>query len=139
PTPEQPARRPPTYTAFLDEHALEGKVLGVLTPYIGKGTPELGSALPLHPEVEELFEEARADLEAEGTTLVEVTPPAHTLYFVDQAANTPAWAALGFPPDFVNTFSSTDPGVGNAVYYYDAFFRDYAPAPYQSLPAAAPL
>jgi amidase len=139
PTPEQPARRPPTYTAFLDEHALEGKVLGVLAPYIGKGTPELGSALPLHPEVEELFEEARADLEAQGATLVEVTPPAHTLYFVDQAANTPAWAALGFPPDFVNTFSATDPGVGNAVYYYDAFFRDYAPAPYQSLPAVGPI
>lgn len=139
PTPEQPARRPPTYTAFLDEHALEGKVLGVLKPYIGKGTPELGIATPLHPEVAELFDEARADLEAQGATLVEVTPPAHTLYFVDQAANTPAWAALGFPPDFVNTFTSADPGVGNAVYYYDAFFQEYAPAPYTSLPAAAPL
>ncbi|MCW5891349.1 MAG: amidase [bacterium] len=139
PTPEQPSRRPPTYLAFLDEHALEGKVLGVLKPYIGKGTPDLGSALPLHPEVEALFEEALLDLEDQGATLVEVTPPAHTLYFVDQALNTPAWAALGFPPDFVTSFGVTDPGLGNAVYYYDQFFRHFAPPPYTSLPAAASI
>ncbi len=139
PTPEQPERRPPTYTAFLDDGALEGKVLGVLTPYIGKGTPELGSALPLHPEVEALFDEARLELEAEGATLVEVTPPAHTLWFVDQPANTPAWQALGFPPVFVTTFGADDPGLGNAVYYYDQFFQQFGVAPYTSLPAAAPI
>jgi Asp-tRNA(Asn)/Glu-tRNA(Gln) amidotransferase A subunit family amidase len=102
PTPEQPARRPATYTAYLDPHALAGKRLGVLVPYIGKGTPDLGVGDPIDPEVAALFEQARADLEAEAATLIEVTPPAHTIWFVDQPNNTARWASLGFPPDFLS-------------------------------------
>jgi amidase len=137
PTPEQPERRPATYTAFLDEHALEGKTLGVLAPYIGKGTPELGVSTPIDPEVDALFTAARADLEAQGATLVEVTPPAHTLNFVGQ--DTPEWLALGFPPGFLATFGADDPAVGNAAYYYDQFLHQYGVAPWTSLFAVEPL
>ena len=62
----------------------------MLVPYIGKGTPELGVSDPIDPEVAALFEQAEADLEAEGATLIEVTPPAHTIWFVDQPNNTAA-------------------------------------------------
>jgi Asp-tRNA(Asn)/Glu-tRNA(Gln) amidotransferase A subunit family amidase len=95
PTPAQPERRRPTYTAFLDPHALARKRLGVLVPYIGKGTPELGVSNPIDPEVAALFAQAEADLEAEGATLVEVTPLAHTIWFVDQPNNTARWTSLG--------------------------------------------
>jgi len=137
-TPEQPERRPPTYTAFLDDHALEGKTLGVLVPYIGKGTEDLGVSNPIDPEVAHLFAQAEADLVAQGATLVEVTPPAHTIWFVDQPNNTPRWMSLGFPPDFLD-FTEDDPGLGNSVYYYDLFLQQYGSAPYTSLPAVAPL
>jgi amidase len=139
PTPEMPTRRPPTYTAFLDDHALEGKTLGILLPYVGKGTPELGVADPIDPETAALFEAAKADLEAQGATLVEVTPPAHTTWFVDQPNGTPAWTSLGFPPTFLATFGPDDPGLGNSIYYYDLFLQVYGVPPYTSLPAVEPL
>lgn len=139
PTPEQPARRPETYTAYLDDTALEGKVLGVMKPYIGKGTPELGVSNPIDPETEALFNEARADLEAQGATLVEVTPPAHTLYFVDRLAGTPEWMALGFPAGFLETFGADDPAVGNAAYYYDLFLQQFGVPPWTGLVEVAPL
>jgi amidase len=138
PTPAQPARRPVTYTASLDPHALAGKRLGVLVPYIGKGTPELGVSDPIDPEVAALFEQAEADLEAEGATLIEVTPPAHTIWFVDQPNNTARWTSLGFPPNFLS-FDVADPGLGNSVYYYDQFLQHFGSGPYTSLPAVAPL
>jgi amidase len=139
PTPEQPARRPETYTAYLDDTALQGKTLGVLTPYIGKGTPELGVSNPIDAETAALFDRARTVLEAQGATLVEVTPPAHTLYFVDRLANTPAWQALGFPPGFLDTFGADDPAVGNAAYYYDQFLKHFGVPPWTGLVEVAPL
>ena len=138
PTPEQPERRPPTYTAFLDSNALQGKVLGVLKPYIGKGTPELGISNPIDPEVALLWERAAAELEAEGATLVEVTPPAHTLWFVDRVNNTPAWQPIGYPPTW-DVGAEASGSRGSATYYYDAFLQEFGVDPYLSLPAVAPL
>jgi len=137
PTPEMPERRPETYTAYLDDTALEGKTIGVLKPYIGKGDPALGVSNPIDPETEMLFDEARAVLEAQGATLVEVTPPAHTTYFIDQPAGE-AWTSLGIP-DAYGAFDAPSGILGNMAYYYDLFFRLYAPAPYTSLPAVGPI
>ncbi len=79
---------------ILDRTRWRGSDSGC-SAYIGKGTPELGVSDPIDPEVAALFEQAEADLEAEGATLIEVTPPAHTIWFVDQPNNTARWTSLG--------------------------------------------
>ncbi len=137
PTPEMPARRPPTYTAYLDDTALQGKKIGVLKPYIGEGDPALGVSNPIDPETKLLFDEARAVLEAQGATLVEVTPPAHTTYFIDQPTGA-AWTSLGIPDQY-GAFDAPSGILGNMAYYYDLFFQLYAPSPYTSLPAVGPI
>lgn len=81
--PDVDATRPSTYTSFLDDNALQGKVLGLPTHYIGKGDPAKGQSFPLDPEVETAFEMAKAVLEAQGATLVEVDIPAHTSWYID--------------------------------------------------------
>ncbi|NJO94451.1 MAG: amidase, partial [Hydrococcus sp. RM1_1_31] len=76
--------RPDTYTNFLNDTSLQGKVLGLPNPYIGKGDPDKGESFPLDPQVATAFEQAKQVLEAQGATLVEVDIPAHKSYFIDE-------------------------------------------------------
>ena len=57
--------QPETYTAFLDENALQGKRLGVLRSF--GGTDAVGS----DPAVVSTFTQALADLQAAGATVVD--------------------------------------------------------------------
>jgi amidase len=74
--------RPLTYTTLSDT-AMQGKVIGLPRAYIGKGDPALGQSFPLDPEVSAAFEQAKAVLQAQGATLVEVDIPAHTTWYID--------------------------------------------------------
>ena len=75
--------RSESYSSFLDEQALAGKVIGLPTHYIGKGDPEKGESFPLQPEVADAFDQAKTVLKDQGATLVEVDIPAHTTWFID--------------------------------------------------------
>lgn len=103
--------RPVSYTSFLNGKSLQGKVIGLPRPYIGKGDPANGPSFPLDPQVAAAFEKAKQVLEAEGATLVEVDIPAYKTWYID---NGPA----GY--DSSNT--------GNAEsrsYYFDQLIKGY--------------
>lgn len=106
--------RPDSYTDFLDDNALEGKVLGLPLHYIGEGDPEKGQSFPLQPEVAEAFEAAKDILEAQGATLVEVNIPAHTSWFTEEPIN----SYPGYPEnnDRINL---------NRAYYYEQLIKGY--------------
>ncbi len=106
--------RPDSYTDFLDENALEGKVLGLPSHYIGKGDPEKGESFPLQPEVEETFEEAKNILAAQGATLIEVDIPAHTSWFTEE----PLFGFPGYP-------ETNDRSNINRAYYYEELIQGY--------------
>ena len=75
--PDVEAARPSSYLDFLDNTALEGKVLGLPKAYIGKGDPAIGPGFsnPVDPQVGAAFEAAKQVLEAQGATLIEVDIP----------------------------------------------------------------
>nr|WP_242055457.1 amidase family protein [Nostoc flagelliforme] len=86
--------RPKTYISFLDRTALQGKVLGIPRPYIGKGDPITSQSFPdellnppLDPVISNIFESAKQILEAQGATLIEADIPAYTTWYT------------GFPPE----------------------------------------
>lgn len=106
--------RPDSYTDFLDDNALEGKVLGLPLHYIGEGDPDKGQSFPLQPEVAEAFEEAKDILEAQGATLVEVNIPAHTSWFTEE----PIEGFPGYPE--TNERSNI-----NRAYYYEELIKGY--------------
>jgi amidase len=58
---------PETYTAYLDENALRGARLGVVTEFLGSG--------PEHQEVNRVFQEALDRMAALGATVVPVVIP----------------------------------------------------------------
>ncbi len=64
-TSEQEGHVPESYTAYLDEEALAGARIGYVASMIGT-----------NPTNQRLFAKARAALEAQGATVVEVVPPA---------------------------------------------------------------
>jgi len=74
PVPKSSEIRPRDYNALRDEHALEGKRVGVPRMYINK---ELHSKAPIltRPSVIELWEKAASDLKALGAEVVEVDFP----------------------------------------------------------------
>lgn len=104
--------RPETYTSYLDEYSLEGKVLGIPRPYIGQGDPANGESFPIDPQVLAAFEYAKSFLEAQGATLVEVDIPAHKTWFID------------FPPEGYP--ASTTPRLPQSrAYYYEQIVKGY--------------
>lgn len=103
--------RPATYTSFLDDTSLEGKVLGLPRPYIGKGDPEKGESFPIDPQVAAAFEDAKKVLQAQGATLVEVDIPAHETWFIDG------------PPEIF--FSTSDRIDQSRAYYFEQLIKGY--------------
>ncbi|MGG6264924.1 amidase [Leptolyngbya sp. AN03gr2] len=104
--------RPFTYTSYLDEYALEGKVLGIPRPYVGQGDPANGESFPIDPEVLAAFENAKDFLEAQGATLVEVDIPAHKTWFTE------------FPPEGYPE-SSAERIAQTRAYYYEHIIKGY--------------
>lgn len=103
--------RPASYTSFLDEFSLEGKVLGIPRPYVGKGDPANGESFPIDPQVLAAFEQAKLILEAQGATLVEVDIPAHKTWFTS------------FPPE---GYPTTNTRVTQTrAYYYEELIKGY--------------
>ena len=104
--------RPKTYTSFLDDTSLEGKVLGIPRPYIGQGDPAKGESFPIDSQVLAAFEYAKAFLQAQGASLVEVDIPAHETWFTK------------FPPEGYPASSSPRLEESRA-YYYEQIIKGY--------------
>lgn len=104
--------RPTSYTNFLNDTSLQGKVLALPRPYIGKGDPAKGESFPLDPQIAAAFENAKSVLEAQGATLIEVDIPAHQTWFID---GPPA----GYP-DSTSTRSAQ-----SRAYYYEQLIKGY--------------
>jgi amidase len=102
--------RPDSYTNFLDNTSLEGKVLGLPRPYIGKGDPD--TSFPVDPQVDAAFERAKRVLEAQGATLVEVDIPVYEGAFVD-----------GLPDAYTSTLFERD--LQSRAYYYEQLIKKY--------------
>jgi amidase len=110
------ATRPLTYTTALSDMALQGKVLGLPRPYIGKGDPALGESFPLDPQVSAAFEQAKKVLIEQGATLVEVDIPAHTTWFIE----TNSGATLpGYPPP------TSQRNLQSRSFYYEQLVKGY--------------
>ncbi|NJO72842.1 MAG: hypothetical protein HC833_03160 [Leptolyngbyaceae cyanobacterium RM1_406_9] len=104
----------PDYSSALDDTSLEGVVLGLPRPYIGKGDPAKGESFPLDPQISAAFEQAKRVLRAQGATLVEVDIPAHETWFIDFLVN-------GNPPYDYPTDSSR---VGQTrAFYYEQIIK----------------
>ena len=114
--PDVEASRPDSYTDSLDDTALEGKVLALPKPYIGKGDPAKGESFPIDPQVEAAFENAKQMLEAQGATLVEVDIPAHETWFVDFLLNEEP--PYGYPTDGSRNLQSR-------AFYYEELVKGY--------------
>jgi len=103
--------RPASYTNFLNGKSLQGKVIGLPRPYIGKGDPANGPSYPLDPQVSAAFEQAKQVLKAEGATLVEVDIPAYK-----------TWYVTGRPAGY----NSSDTGDAESrSYYFDQLIKGY--------------
>jgi len=106
----------PDYSSALDDTSLEGVVLGLPRPYIGKGDPDKGESFPLDPQISAAFEQAKRVLRSQGATLVEVDIPAHETWFIDFLVN-------GNPPYDYPTDSSR---VGQTrAFYYEQLIKGY--------------
>ncbi len=114
--PDVEASRPDSYSNFLDDTALTGKVLALPKPYIGKGDPAKGESFPLDPQVEAAFEQAKQVLEAQGATLVEVDIPAHETWFIDFLLN--GEPPYGYPTDNSRNLQSR-------AFYYEELVKGY--------------
>ncbi|MEO0457658.1 MAG: amidase [Cyanobacteria bacterium P01_A01_bin.114] len=114
--PDVEASRPDTYADFLDNTALEGKVLALPRPYIGKGDPAKGESFPIDSQVEAAFEEAKQVLEDQGATLLEVDIPAHETWFIDFLVD-------GNPPFGYPTESNRS--LQSRAFYYEALIKEY--------------
>jgi len=109
--------RPYSYTDSLDNTSLQGKVLALPRPYIGKGDPAKGESFPLDPQVAEAFDRAKGVLSAQGATLIEVDIPAHKTWFIDYLVegNIPE----GYPsPESTRNLQSR-------AYYYEQIIKGY--------------
>jgi amidase len=104
--------RPDSYTNFLNSTSLEGKVLGLPRPYIGKGDPDKGPSFPVDPQVNAAFEQAKRVLEAQGATLVEVDIPVYERAFVDD-----------LPEAYTSTLSERN--LRSRAYYYEQLIKGY--------------
>lgn len=114
--PDVEASRPDSYSNFLDDTALAGKVLALPRPYIGKGDPAKGESFPIDPQVEAAFEQAKRVLEAQGATLVEVDIPAHETWFIDFLLN--GEPPYGYPTDSSRVLQSR-------AFYYEELIKGY--------------
>jgi len=102
--------RPISYTSYLNGKSLQGKVIGLPRPYVGKGDPANGPSFPLDPQVAAAFEQAKQVLQAEGATLVEVDIPAYKTWYV------------GGRPGY----NSSDTGDAESrSYYYEQLIKGY--------------
>jgi amidase len=104
--PNVEATRPDSYTDFLDSNSLDGKVLGLPRPYIGKGDPN--TSFPLDPQVANAFEQAKQVLRNQGATLVEVDIPAYS---------------VNPSPEYLA--SSFDRDLRSRAYYYEQLIEGY--------------
>ncbi len=102
--------RPVSYVNYLNNKSLQGKVIGLPRPYIGKGDPANGPSYPLDPQVAAVFEQAKRVLAAEGATLVEVDIPAYK-----------TWNVGGRPG-----YNSSNTGDAESrSYYYEQLIKGY--------------
>lgn len=109
--------RPSSYTAYLDDNSLRGKVLALPRPYIGKGDPAKGESFPLDPQIATAFDRAKGVLEAQGATLVEVDIPAHETWFIDYLVE--GKLPKGYPsPESTRNLQSR-------AYYYEQLIKGY--------------
>ena len=113
--PEVP--HPDSYTDSLDDTSLQGKVLALPRPYIGKGDPALGESFPLDPQIAAAFEEAKGVLEAQGAILIEVDIPAHETWFID-------YLVEGNLPEGYPSSESTR-NLQSRAYYYEELIKAY--------------
>lgn len=109
--------RPTSYTAYLNDNSLQGKVLALPRPYIGKGDPAKGESFPLDPQVAKAFEQAKEVLEAQGATLIEVDIPAHETWFID-------YLVEGKLPEGYPSPESTR-NLQSRAYYYEQLIKGY--------------
>ncbi|MGB3296452.1 MAG: amidase [Phormidesmis sp.] len=114
--PDVEASRPDSYSDFLDDSALAGKVLALPRPYIGRGDPAKGESFPIDPQVAVAFEQAKRVLEAQGATLIEVDIPAHETWFVDFLLNEEP--PYGYPTDSSRNLQSR-------AFYYEELIKGY--------------
>ncbi|MBE9077264.1 amidase [Romeria aff. gracilis LEGE 07310] len=114
--PDIEAVKPDSYQNFLSDTSLEGKVLGLPRPYIGKGDPAKGESFPLDPQVAAAFETAKQTLKAQGATLREVDIPAHETWFIDFLVNENP--PFGYPTD-------SDRSLQSRAYYYEQLVKGY--------------
>ena len=114
--PDVEATRPNSYADALDETSLEGTVLAMPKPYIGKGDPAKGESFPIDPQVEAAFEDAKQVLKAQGATLVEFDIPAHETWFIDFLLN-------GNPPYDYPINSQRN--LQSRAFYYEQLIQEY--------------
>ncbi|MEM8810353.1 MAG: amidase [Cyanobacteria bacterium P01_G01_bin.38] len=114
--PDVEAARPKSYSNFLDDTALTGKVLGLPRPYIGKGDPTKGESFPIDSQVEAAFEAAKQVLETQGASLIEVDIPAHETWFID-------FLVEGNPPFDYPTDNSRS--LQSRAFYYEELVKGY--------------
>jgi amidase len=110
--PNVEATRPDSYTDFLDSNSLEGKVLGLPRPYIGKGDPDKGPSFPVDPQVAAAFEQAKQVLRNQGARLVEVDIPAFE-----------TWYTVGPSAEYIASFNDRD--LRSRAYYYEQLIQGY--------------
>ncbi len=112
--------RPTDYTAFLNPHALQGKVIAVENDVVGVGTAYDGN---IAAPVQTAFQSALNVMRAEGATIVYVNLPATVTYYTTIGKSTGA-TTTGFP----YAYPTTTPGGTTpsstwssyaAAYYYE--------------------
>lgn len=111
--------RPTTYTSFLNDTSLEGTVLALPRPYIGKGDPAKGESFPIDPQVAAAFRQAKRVLRAQGAKLIEVDIPAHKTWFIDYVINGNP------PPGYPSLEENIQRNLQTRAYYYEQLIKEY--------------
>lgn len=138
-TPQPGTQKPASFTTFLSDQALAGKVVAVPKAYIGKGkyvysglgTPPPASSYPyldnpIDPQVKAAFDTAVNVLKAQGATVVEVDIPAYDYFSKSIGARNPT--TTGFKYDYPTPVSGSAANPWSnwaAAYYYEKQIESY--------------
>ncbi|KAK8213568.1 hypothetical protein M8818_002870 [Zalaria obscura] len=119
---------PHSFVSLLSgsETSLRGKTIGVPKMYIGKHDPEAQPTV-VSPDVVEVWQQARRDLEALGATVVETDFPLVTNYDFNPSTGLTN-NVLGFPDDWNSIERST-----LVAYSWDDFLLKHAPDTHDGL------
>ncbi len=107
------------YTAGLSTTALEGKKFGLVGPGWRDGLPNSIQFLPLAPETESFYNQAIADLEAQGATVM--TDPFEGTGFAELYSERPSAFGFTFDVDIQNYLAGLGEDANfNSVAEYEA-------------------